>query len=118
MSYTPEQFARLPKWAQKEISIHEHHVANLKARIEELNDRHPDSNVLVSSHVYGDASIPKDSEVDFYLGDGPYRKYQDMISVQHLRTKGRKVLRLSASGQLIVRPTGGCNVIEVTTERQ
>lgn len=114
MSYTPEQFARLPKWAQQEIQGHERHVANLKARILELSNPHRESNVMLSHPGYGDVSIPKDSEVDFYLGDGPYRKYQNMISVRHLRTKDRKVLRLSASGQLIVLPSGGCNVIEVT----
>ena len=65
---------------------------------------------------YQDQGLPMDSEIDFYLGDSR-QKYRNMITVQHLRTKDRKVLRVSSGGgTLVIKPGGGCNVIQVTTE--
>lgn len=107
--------SRLPQWAQRKLEGLEAQIAHWKAHVDELNNAHPGTNVRLSSHIYGDTDLPPDSEVDFYLGDDR-RKYTNMISVQHVRTKNREVLRISGSGQLTVLPSGGCNVIEIRTE--
>ena len=111
--YTEEQFNRLPKWAQKEISGQERHVVNLKAHIAELNGKHPDSNVQLGNYVYGDCNLPPDSAVGFYLGEPPYRKYRNLIEVQILGTRDRKVLRVAGQdGCLVIKPSSS-NAIEV-----
>src|SRR5690348_17215308 len=89
---------RLPQLAQRRIAGLERQVENLKGQIEALNSQHPGTNVRLSNHIYGDTDLPPDSEVEFYLGNGERRKYHDMISVQHLRTKNRQVLRISGDG--------------------
>ena len=120
MSYSEEQFARrvarLAKWAQREIERWKREAEQYRARLEEIESTFPDSNVKVSQmRPYEDQGLPLDSEIDFYLGD-ERRKYQDMITVQHLRTKDRKVLRVSGSGNsLIVKPSAS-NTIEITLE--
>ena len=113
--YTDEQFYRLPKWAQRELESRELHVANLKAKIAELSSDHPDSNVKVNDFIHGDRGLPPDSHIDFYLGDGRV-KYRNMISVQHLRTKDRNVLRVAASETLVITP-GATNTVEISSQR-
>lgn len=107
-----EKLAKLPKWAQQEILSLERSRQGWKDRCEQLSGKYPDSNVQVSNHIYGDMTLPRDSEVDFYLGDPPYRKYQNMIDVQLLRTKDRKLIRVSTSGLLAVYP-GASNTVEL-----
>jgi hypothetical protein len=108
--------SKLPIWAQTQILTLEGQVRELKAHIERLEKEAPDSNVKVSFYgVYKDYGLPMDSYVDFYLGESR-QKYRDMVTVQHLKTKDSKVLRISTSGQLVIRPGGGCNAIEVATE--
>lgn len=107
---------RLPQWAQRKLRNLEAQAANLQAHIDELKSSHPDSNVKVSPGIRDDYGLPPDSEIDFYLGDSR-EKWRDMITVQHLRTKDRKVLRISGNGQLVLLPSGGCNMIEIRTER-
>lgn len=108
--------AKLPKWAQTRIEDLERHNMSLQAHIEDLEREAPDSNVKMAYHTHKDYGLPMDSSIDFYMGESR-QKFRDMISVQHIRTKDRKVLRVSASDSIVVRPGGGNNVIEVATER-
>lgn len=105
---------KLPKWAREKIESQERHIANLKDRIQELNMQHPGSNIELGSYIYGECTLPPDSEVGFYLSESR-RKYQDMITVNHERGE-RTALSITAhSGLLVVKPWAS-NVIKVSIE--
>ena len=108
--------SRLPLWAQRKLEGLERQVEVLQDKVAELKSPHADSNVKVSDGIDQDYGLPPNSIIDFYLG-ADRRKWSQMITVQHLRTKGSTTLRISAGGgQLVVLPSGGCNVVEVRQE--
>jgi hypothetical protein len=120
---TGEQIAKLPKLVQSYIADLNREVQQLGHRLGDMNDyvtaNYPGSNVQVARRGISDDNkdipLPPDSQVDFYLGAGR-RKYSHMIGVTPIRQE-RDWLRIETSGQLFMRPAGGCNVIEVSTDR-
>lgn len=108
-----EKLAKLPQWAQREIQSLEASREGWKNRCEELNRANSESNVQLGDYVHGDFGLPPDSQVGFFLGDPPYRKFHDMIEVTILRTKDRKALRVSCSdGRMVITPSHS-NAIEL-----
>ena len=126
ITVTPEQFARLPKKVQKRLVYLAGQVEYLNDRIEELKafnaGQWPDTNVKVSAEGFGssyaDRQLPEYSRIDFYMGTGEHRKYRNMISVNHVRSKNGEWLRIAASGGgLLVVPVAS-NDIEVRIEER
>lgn len=110
-----EKLDKLPQWAQREIKTLEASREGWKKRCEELSSANPDSNVKLGDYIHGDYGLPPNSEVDLYLGQPPYRKFHNVITVQVLRTKDSKRVRISTSGTLAVYPSAS-NSIELGIE--
>lgn len=119
MAITREQRVKLPKKVQALL-------AHLEGEVEYLNDRIatilatidgaiPDTNVMVSATGYGasyaDRPLPKNSQVDFYMGTSR-EKYRNMITVNHVRSKNGDWLRIASSDGISINPVA-FNVIKV-----
>lgn len=101
---TPERFARLPQWAQHEIDRLERDLAYARSLLDIHNDE--DTNVWLGS-ISDTVNLPKDSRVTFLLEN-------DEITVQHDSHHGLRIM--SRRGALLVRPSGGVNVLNVKSE--
>lgn len=102
-----EDISRLPKWAQRKIGRLENEVASLKLALESVGKDHPGTNVKISgfSIMGPDTELPKNAEVQFYLGAGPYKQYVNMISVRHANDTFGELSVHSSAGPLIIQPS-------------
>lgn len=70
---TPEQIAKLPKWAQSEVKSLNHRISNLEKENESLKSKNPKSNV--SYQMAWDGSnifLPDDRDIKFSFNEGEY----------------------------------------------
>ena len=111
--YTPEQFARLPKWVQSEIKM-------LNMRVRERDERlavwegREDTRIVLRSGLEK-ACVPEDV-VEFHLGTEKKPRNYVSALIRHYRGEER-VLELSASGLLIVEPRAA-NLIQVSNKER
>lgn len=67
MNYTPEQFQKLPKWAQDEILRLQNNHQSLLTKLDEINGDSETNTFLVEG--LSERPLPKNSCVDFKVGE-------------------------------------------------
>lgn len=88
---------RLPKWAQEHIDSLGREIERQDNHIADISSTHPGSNVVLDTKSgRPDVSLPPDSTVRFYLGEGR-EDHRDLIEVHHNR-QDLKALEVSSYG--------------------
>ncbi len=115
MSYTPEQFNKLPKWAQSELSISRREAEYWKIQFKIVSDKESDVSIRYPGDD-NDERVFVPSEVTIKFKVGPH--WADYIEVRlkedyNINNQPIKVLHVSgASGFLHVRPQSS-NVVDI-----
>jgi hypothetical protein len=72
MKYTPEQFSKLPKWAQEEIKTLEMRLTELNGKLDEYKGD-KETNTYIRDGL-SRIPIPNNSSVEFQCGKGKQNK--------------------------------------------
>ena len=109
IDYTPEQFARLPKWAQRHIEFIETRNVELKAALDEARQGGLTESRLTAQIMYGEQPLllPEHAQVRFRVGE-------DRDAYIEARLVGHEVEIRTAWGGLTVQAYAS-NVIRVRT---
>lgn len=109
MSYTPEQFDRLPKWARQRITLLEKNLAHAEETIRGQEDA-AESEALLNPYSEGQSRpLGKDVIVRFGREEGTHFtvKYDAVRGTLDVMGVARKY-----GDQMVVMPRGG-NVVEI-----
>lgn len=112
---TPEQLAKLPKWAQRYIGVQQTYISNLNAHIDELSEGPEDSDTFVEHYSsYPNRPLGKAPIIKFQLGgDGNWNNLNARVHEAH---DGTKFLNIMSTGSMVsVRPRSG-NTFDVYLE--
>ncbi len=106
-NYTPEQFARLPKWAQHLITRDTRDLADLREKLKQVNGE-AETNVFIEQGIDEDQPMPKNSRILF--------RFPDKTSLAVGFRESGTILEVYGHGALSVHPRS-TNVFYVTADR-
>ena len=112
--YKPEQFEKLPKWAQTEISVLEMRVRELNETIQQLSS---DSNTKVVAQIGSEHKLylPNNTHVKFFVGSGPFDYIE--IGLRVNRDESKNVYVNTGHGMIAVLPTSG-NAVYIEQDKR
>lgn len=118
MSPTPEQIARLPKWARDHLDRLDRRVRDAeRVRDEAVLATHPDdSDAVLRPNSDYPVGLGRRPRVRFRLGEEERWEYVD-VTVQTDVVTGRRYLELHGGSALALRPQV-TNVLHVSTSRR
>lgn len=101
----PEQFAKLPKFAQIELSLLREKVGRLEAEVEWLRDENrvkvEASNTVVTEGIHNDTALTPFSSVEFQMDDDS-KHWKNSVTVR-VNRDGKSV-EVQGSGPLLIAP--------------
>jgi hypothetical protein len=107
---TSDREARLPQWAQNELTNLRRKVADQAKRIGELTGDITGKNVLVRNYEYGDTALPHDSRIAFVFDPDKPRGSDVLV---HFGGRNSDELVIQGDRALLVHPAAS-NSIYIT----
>ena len=76
---------KLSKWAQRYIGELNDRISALESSLKAASHEHPGSNVVLRgyNHTDPDVTLPPDSIVYFYVGEGNRNRLTNMVEIHH-----------------------------------
>jgi hypothetical protein len=107
---TPEQLAKLPRFAQTEIAKLRQQVERLQIKNDWLEDENrvkvESSNTVVTEGMNDDTALPSFSRVEFHIkeGEGRPKRWKSSVTV-HVNDDGKSV-EVRGSDAIVIMPDG------------
>ena len=99
VTFTQQQFERLPKWAQNHILTQEMQLRDLRSHVEELSEGPADSDTFVEHYtVHPERPLGVSPTIKFKLGEDHWDCVN--IATREERRGGRKFLSVMVTGRM------------------